>query len=129
MDDRENYFDYVTGVLGIKTVMLDQAEFKNETVPLLLAVQDLSTYSAAESELLEKMIAALKMDPKSLRLVELAQAAAIQRGFTVEFCDQTSGVATSTLQQVYSPRTLIQKPNLKKQAWDDLQKVIRHFSA
>ncbi len=127
MDDRENYFDYVANVLGIKTVMFDQAEFKNETVPLLLVVQDLSTYSDPEKELLEKMIAALKMDPKILRLVDLREAATVQRGYTIEFLDE-AGVSEGTVRRVFSPRTLLQKPALKKQAWDDLQKVIRHFS-
>lgn len=124
MDEREKYFEYVTGVLGIKSILLE-AGSAVETIPLLLLVEGLSGYSAAEEELLSKMIAALKM----YRLADLQQGGGIQRSYTVEFLDQTKVASSENVQQVYSARTLVKNPVLKKQAWEDLQKVTRHFSA
>jgi hypothetical protein len=130
MDDRENYFDFVTGVLGIKSMLLDQEAAGGTTkIPLLLAVEGLSGYSKEENELLAKMIAALKMDAKTYLLTDLQKAGDVQRDFTVEFRDQKKETSVPDTQQVFSPRTLLKEPALKKQAWEDLQKVIRHFSA
>lgn len=128
MDEREKYFEFVTGVLGIKSILLDSTEPTQETIPLLLLVEGLAGYTKEENELLTKMIAALKMDSEMYRLADLQQAGGVKRAYTVEFLDQTTATLTENVQQVFSPRTLLKKPALKKQAWDDLQKVIRHFS-
>ena len=129
MDERGKYFEFVTGVLGIKSIMLDTAARPADPIPLLLLVEGLSGYSKEENDLLTKMIAALKMDSKMYRLADLQQAGSVERTYTVEFLDQTTESRAENLQQVFSPRTLLKNPALKKQAWDDLQKVIRHFSA
>ena len=126
MDERENYFNFVTGVLGIKTLLLETETLTGTPVALLLAVESLNDYTDAENELLGKMIAALKMDPQTYRVSDLESSKSVARNYTVEFLDQPTANEVNK-QKVYSPRTLLKDGTLKKVAWDDLQKVIRHF--
>lgn len=138
MSEKKDYFDYVANVLGVKSVLLSQdAESIRQVVPLLIAVENLASYADSEYELLSKMIAALKIDMQLIKVVDLNQSQLFQPQFAILFMDelvldkspQDNSTENSTAQQVktYSPRTLIKKPELKKQAWDDMQRAIIFF--
>ena len=124
-DPRSTYIDYVQNVLGVKAIMRDAGDTPNLIQkPLVVRVQCLSSYTEAEKDLLSKMLAALKLDPSVYAVVETGGDE--EKNFTsnliLDFVDERTEVSDRVL--TYSPRTLIQKPDLKKIAWADLQKII-----
>lgn len=132
-DARRDYFEYLENVLGIKTILQSQGV---ETSPasyvtdLLFAVQDYASYSVEELDLLSKMIAAVKVDPSRLKVCDLKEVQNFQTQCVVIFQDQTQTLlihAPLTV-QTFSPRVLLAKPELKKAAWTELQKVLQHFA-
>jgi hypothetical protein len=124
----ETYFEYVENVLGIKQVLTSRIDFSTTNTsietPLLISVSDLLSYSDIENELLYKMIAALKMDPASYIVVDASSSDGYSCHVELRFTDapQTS---TENQIQTYSPRTLVKKPELKKQTWTEMQKVLQ----
>ena len=134
MAEREDYFDYVANVLGVKSFYLEPGVVSFEPAahtPLLILVEDLSNYSPEESDLLEKMVAALKLDPSIIKITDLKNSTAVNSDFKIYFTDKGLGTGSSEANQVstYSPRVLLKKAILKKQAWNDLQKVIQFFAS
>lgn len=132
-DARHDYFEYLENVLGIKTILQSQTPDSKQTpknTELLFAVQDYSNYSAEESDLLSKMIAAVKVDPSRLKVCDLQDARNFQTECLVVFQDQnqTAPILASLTVQTFSPRVLLKKPELKKVAWTELQKVLQHFA-
>ncbi|AGH95255.1 hypothetical protein [Pseudobdellovibrio exovorus] len=137
MSEKEDYFSYLENVLGIKTVLIDQASQQASSQqiksPLIFLVEGLSSYSADETELLNKMIAALKIDLSQVQAVDSQISASCEAEFTVHFVDHLGAslprIPTGeTVLVTHSPRFLLKNAAFKKQAWDDLQKVIRFFS-
>ena len=130
--EREDYFEYVGNVLGVKSFYLEPGfDLSMSThTPLLVVVEDLSTYSAEESDLLEKMVAALKLDASLIKIVDLKNSTTVSSDFKIYFTDRELSVGGTEANQVstYSPRVLLKKAILKKQAWNDLQKVIQFFT-
>lgn len=133
-DARHDYFDYLENVLGIKTILQSRqagSENKeNEATELLFAVQDYLTYTAEESDLLSKMIAAVKVDPSRLKVCDSNQLNNYKFQCLVLFQDQIQNFTNQAVLtvQTFSPRVLLKKPELKKVAWTELQKVLQHFS-
>ena len=127
MDEREDYFDYVINVLGIKSVFM-QPEIAKTKIPLLLAVENHKTFNAAEKELLEKMISSLKLDLNLIKVFDLADVGDFEFGYKISFLNAPKSVLADNQMQVFSPRMLLKDASLKKQAWDDLQKVIKYFA-
>ena len=139
MDNRASYFDYVINVLGVKTIYRDFSEPAAESIPLLVQVEKHQTYSAEESELLEKMLTALKIDFSFISVVGFDQVEglvsnSIQCEYNLIFCDSPERFRTQLSVQAdqvvtYSPRRLLHEASLKKQAWADLQNLIQFFSS
>lgn len=141
MSEKEDYFSYLENVLGIKTVLVDpmanqvgasQSADKIKS-PLIFLVEGLSNYTAPETDLLNKMIAALKIDLSQLQAVDSQMSEACESEFTVHFVDQVSAMlpkmpASEVVLVTHSPRFLLKNVGFKKQAWEDLQKVIRFFN-
>ncbi len=127
MKEKETYFDYVENVLGVSSLLLSADPKK--AVELLILVEGYSAYSAPEKDLLGKMISALKIDLGLIQVTDLENAARFQPRFTVEFVDSPFKESLSTSVKTHSPRVLLKTPDLKKSAWDDLQKVIQFFKA
>jgi hypothetical protein len=132
-DARHDYFEYLENVLGIKTILqpkdlADKSAFA--VTELLFVVQDYASYSAEELDLLSKMIAAVKVDPSRLKVCDLREAQNFQTQCLVIFQDQTQTPPIQAILciQTFSPRVLLKKPELKKVAWTELQKVLQHFS-
>lgn len=128
-DPRSTYIDYVQNVLGVKTLMRDSDETAAAVArpPLLVRVQGLTTYNEAEKDLLSKMLAALKIDSALYVVVDAgtADGQAHPGQLILDFADDRTESADHVL--TYSPRTLVQKPELKKVAWADLQRIIAAF--
>ena len=125
MSEKKDYFDFVETVLGVKSIMLNP----KQNTPLLIAVENLSSYTAEEQELLGKMVGALKIDIGKISIVDLSKAQNYQPEFVICFQNQpnekTSMKNTLT---TFSPRALLKKPELKKNAWNDLQKFLTYFN-
>lgn len=125
MSEKKDYFDFVETVLGVKSIMLNP----KQNTPLLIAVENLSSYTAEEQDLLGKMVGALKIDIGKISIVELSKAQNYQPEFVICFQNQpnekTSMKNTLT---TFSPRALLKKPELKKNAWNDLQKFLTYFN-
>lgn len=133
-DSRYDYFEYLENVLGIKTILqsrdVDTKEAAISVTELLFAVQDYVNYSAEESDLLSKMIAAVKVDPSRLKVCDLQQVKNFEVKCLVIFQDQTqlAPIRAPLVVHTFSPRVLLKKPELKKVAWTELQKVLQYFT-
>lgn len=136
MFGQKEYLDYVENVLGVKAVLVPEAapaavSSAQPEVPLLIAVEALTAYNAAEKELLQKMLAALKLEQVETKVVDRAEADGLAAGFRVDFLDQPEALRAEASENeltTWSPRRLLRQADFKKQAWSDLQKVIRFFS-
>ena len=125
MSEKKDYFDYVENVLGVKSILLSP----KQNIPLLIAVENYTDYSPDENELLQKMIAALKVDSKNISLVDLTEEGGFQPEFTLFLMIQPHDKqAAENSVTTFSPRALLKKAELKKNAWSDLQKVITYFN-
>ncbi len=125
MSEKKDYFDYVENVLGVKSILLNP----KQNTPLLIAVENLATYNAEEHDLLGKMVGALKIDAAKIAIVNLAEAQSFQPEFVICFQDQP--IEKTPLKNTittFSPRILLKKPELKKNAWNDLQKFLTYFN-
>ncbi len=129
-DPRSTYIDYVQNVLGVKSIMRDADDAPSLIQKsLVVRVQNLSSYSEAEKDLLSKMLAALKLDPSVYTVVESGsdEEKTFCANLILDFADERVEASDRVL--TYSPRTLGLKPDLKKVAWADLQKIIAAFAA
>lgn len=132
MDERLNaYFDYIENALGVKQIYLDASEQDVIGAKLLVVVEQLQSMSAVESELLEKMIAAMQIDMSFIKMIDSAQLK--NKKYNADFVlkmlntQQLPIAQTNNEQITYSSAVLVQHPQLKKEAWAHLQKVIAHF--
>lgn len=131
-DSKTDYFEYLENVLGIKSILQDSIPAQEKPIPidLLFCVHNYKTYSAEEIDLLQKMIAAVKVEPSRLKVCDLMEANKFETKALVIFEDEV--VQTLILAQVsvqtFSPRVLLKKPELKKQAWTELQKILQFFA-
>jgi hypothetical protein len=131
VNDLKDYFSYLSHTLGIKTLLLDPRSTE-QTVPLLVLVDALSSYSADEKDLLEKMLSALKIPQHQIQIAELSEGVQISALQTLVLCDapetaNSTAVTPTTQITTYSPRVLLKKPQLKKTTWEEMQKIILFF--
>ncbi len=130
MSEKKDYFDYVTNVLGVKSILLNQdSSALLPVLPLLICVDDLPSYATAEKDLLVKMITALKIDLDLIKVVDLKQRGLFQPEFVIYFLDdltQNYAVEVNAI-KIYSAKVLLKDSQYKKQAWNDLQKVMLYF--
>lgn len=130
--EKDDYFDYVENVLGVKSILLTAIpKTENQIqVELLFCVQNYKSYSTEEFDLLQKMIAAVKVDPSRLMVCDLAEATKFEVKALVVFQDETQvdPVKAQLTVKTYSPRLLLKKSELKKQAWTELQKILQFFA-
>lgn len=125
----ETYFDYVENVLGIKQILTDRLQANQMSadqisISILISVQGLNSYSDSETDLLYKMIAALKLTPKTYLVVDRSNRENYLPNYELSLVDEP--VETNNqLIQTYSPRVLLKNAGLKKQAWTEMQKLLQ----
>jgi hypothetical protein len=130
MSEKKDYFEYVSSVLGVKSILASlQDSASIEHVPLMIAVENYEGYSQAEKDLLSKMISALKIDLKKIKVIALKNSQNLTADFCVQFVDVKPEVSSTqnNLVTTHSPKFLLQNSDYKKDAWSDLQKVIAYF--
>jgi hypothetical protein len=131
MSDKQNYFDYVENVLGVKSLLADLTkESTFHHTPILITIENYEQYSEAETDLLSKMISALKIDINKIKIVDNRNSKNFTADFYVHFVDVKPNFAKTEDKLVitHSPKFLLQNSEFKKIAWNDLQKVITYFS-
>ncbi|MGZ3690541.1 MAG: hypothetical protein ACXVAX_03505, partial [Pseudobdellovibrio sp.] len=116
---KEDYFDYVINTLGVKSIYIESSPADINTqasieIPLLIKVENLDNFTVEESDLLEKMVAALKMDLNQIKIIDSRAGREINAGYTVFLVDENSNPAASTSNSVvtHSPRVLIKNASL-----------------
>ncbi len=129
MSEKNDYFEYVENVLGVKSIILNSSNSIHETHPLLICVENFADYTSDEKDLLAKMIAALKIESEKIKVVSLSEKQNFKSDYLICFVDQTlENTEMTNSISTFSPRVLLKKPELKKPAWAELQKVISFFS-
>lgn len=113
--------NFLTDTLGLNTILTERAKNTSTGKNYIIYVENLNSYNEAESELLTKMIAALKINSEDLVVLDLSQIndnpqEVIMKIFLKD-CPET-------LEETYSPRELLKNPNLKRKAWEDLKRLL-----
>lgn len=124
----EVYFEYLEDVLGIKQVLFDrQPEVTSQLVqiPILISVLNLKNYKAEENELLYKMIAALKLPPENYVVIDADQISNYEAKAHLSLVDEPIQSQNPQTIQTYSARKLLSHPDLKRQAWTEMQKLLQ----
>jgi hypothetical protein len=126
MSEKQDYFNYVIDVLGVREILLEGHPAESlEQIPLLILVQDYATYSEEEKELLVKMIGAMKIEAQKIAVTDLSQRTVESSQYALYLCDEVGDENCPANEiQTYSPRILLQRPELKKPAWSALQKMM-----
>ncbi len=138
----ESYLWYLENVLGLKGVIWPaQPVVEEEPVapeapklPTVLFI-DSKGWSQPAMELFQKMREAMKLLPEQITILNAAQISASELQVAVMAADRVVSFSSEIflkLQkeeeakfQTHSPEELLKKPELKKQAWEDLKLVMK----
>ena len=135
------YIEYLQKVVGIKSVLSSESstgpmqELPSLSVPARFLFVDDKTWSAAANELFSKMRQAMNLTDVQFEVMFRDQISAADLqvhalGFAAVIDFSAGPGFQSTDQNIYqtiSPELLLTQANLKKQAWDDLKKVMKDF--
>lgn len=122
----ETYLDYVSSVLGLNLI--------SATRPVVLFEKSLSLQSVLEegpaSELLEKILSAIGWKRAEVEISEhdFEQLKKLATPENIVFTSVSSAACWDQLNckvATYHPSELLNSPNLKKTAWESLQKARR----
>lgn len=113
MQDFTQLTKYFENVLGVKNVLRSDIVSTNFSKPFIF-IEHFKNYSAAEKELTSKILAAVGLTFDGVEVIESNASASL-----IVFKDQP--VSDS---EIYSPRTLLLKPELKKTAWEKLKSLM-----
>ncbi len=140
----ENYLWYLENVLGLKTLVLPEMPSPVETEaiveepvvkpPQVLFIEE-RALSAAASELFHKMREAMKLSSEQVTVLFADKASASELQVAVMSADRVVSFSKNIFQNLqkepehkfltHSPEELLKRPELKKQAWDDLKLVMK----
>jgi hypothetical protein len=143
-----SWLKYLQETLGVRSVLWPQAlaHAASEEVTVepekksLVVFVDVQQWSRQEADLFDKMRAAMKLSKDQTKILfagpgEMAQksvellAATCVIFFSPELATQAQSMGSDVLQMTtFGPRELISNPQLKKQTWDDLQKVMKKLN-
>lgn len=137
----ENYLWYLENVLGLKAPIWPEMQAPAVAEPepvipqtMILFVQD-KPWSAPAGELFQKMRDAMKLKPEQVKVLFASQVSASELQVAVMAAGRVVSFSSEIFQALskesehkfltHSPEELLKKPELKKQAWADLQQVMR----
>lgn len=126
---RKQFIKYLTDILGIKKIYLEQETVAK--VDIIIYVENYGSLSLAESELLKKMIEALKLEQQSIKILDLQnetlnQASLFQIYLVNNPLHMQNKISKNTV-VTFSPTILNVKTQFKKEAWNEMQKAIAFF--
>ncbi len=113
---------YLIKTLGITQILNRFTGVKPEA-DLGFFFEDYDQYSESEKELAFKIIQALKLKTEKYVTADLNQKNNIQNRLQIYFCHNPVEI-----NETYSARVLLQKPELKKKTWDFLQNQMQKFN-
>lgn len=122
----KDYFNYLSETLGIKSLLLESATGEQQ-IPLLVLVESLNSYSQDEKELLAKMLSALKIPQEQMKVIDMAEETELSAMQSLILCDSPDSFNNHETIRAYSPRILLKQPQLKKLAWEEMQKLLLFF--
>ncbi len=134
------YFEQVLGIREfIATPLQSSSEPVNQvenTLPRLVLFVDQKPWTASASDLFEKMKLAMKLENVETQTVFTDQMSAadfqlltLKAHTVISFCEELSkSIQNENLFMTVSPQKLLESPELKKQAWADLQNVMRFLA-
>jgi DNA polymerase III psi subunit len=128
----KDYFHYLNEIVGIKSVMIEPNVSDFQKFSLLIKVQNLSTYNADAMALLEKMITALGLEKDGIKVADYDLVPSnLQPEYILSFVLNPDLVVAKSINEIvtYSPEVLLKNPQLKKQAWDQMQKIVAQLKA
>lgn len=128
-EQRKNQIKYLTEVLGIKKIFLEN-EMANKP-DLIVFVENYKALTTSESDLLAKMIEALKLTEQTVMILDLEkQSENTKSKYQIYLVnnpqDWQQKISASSV-VTFSPTVLSVKTQLKKEAWTELQKTIAFF--
>ena len=115
------WFDYLKNVLGVKQVMLPET-LSSEASPKLMFVLPHSP-SPAESEMLSKMILAMKLKSEDVQIL-LVNEFLPTNSLVVAFTDGEKLNSHTNIHYTHSLSRLMNNPGLKKETWALLQQIM-----
>lgn len=146
-----SFYRYLNDVLGIESVVMPAVERSNELVvegqgPILFLGSTILS-EPREKELLHKMIVAMGLDPAQVYIAEGEPSSLdVLKNYDFKILILMGSDVSESLQDpssqkkwiwselfyeqnwkiliTYDPKSLLKNPDLKKQAWNDLKKVI-----
>lgn len=123
-DEQKKLIEYFEQVLGVKNVIMPQLNATNTKADYKIHffVEGLESYSAAENELLGKMIQAMRLKENEYQILNLQEStyqALSKAGKSTVIVFKND---PQKMDETYSPRRLLKEPAFKKIAWDFLQK-------
>jgi len=137
----ENYLWYLENVLGLKTLVWPETqspvavlEEPKPKAAQVLFIQD-RAWSPAAAELFHKMREAMKLTSEQVTVVFADQVSASELQVAVMAADRVVVFSKNVFQALnkepenkfvtHSPEEMLQRPDLKKQAWEDLKQVMK----
>jgi len=141
-----SWLKYLQETLGVRSVLLpvtaidsavDTADLSLPKFSPQIVFIDIQPWSKKEAELFDKMRAAMKLSSEQTKIIFASPGEMSQKGlelltatcavfFSPELAAQASGLSEDVFAiTTFGPRELLLNPQLKKQSWDDLQKVMK----
>lgn len=128
-ENRSQYLsEYLQKTLGVSQILNQNSEQSLSTEPsvdLGFFIEEYSSYSVAEIDLLNKMIQAMKLHENQYQILDLSEKnnSQINFKFKIEF----KNIPTND-SGTYSPRSLLVHPENKKNTWEFLKKIMSQVS-
>lgn len=128
----QTVLNYLTKVLGIGEILsADRISEKTVAATPVCCVPS-EPMNPEETALFWKMMAAMRLSPDEVLLSERLEG--VQTGIFILMDMQTEGagawnqVGGLTVLRTFHPRLLVQKPELKRDAWEHLKEVMRRLA-
>lgn len=127
---KNSMIKYLQEVLGVKQVLRELETQQSETKEIYIWIENFQNFSNQDFDLLEKMIAATKIERSVFKILNLSaekdfKESAFINSRQIHF--QMLSEPVDLLSQTYSPQVLHQSKELKSKAWTFLQQVMNQY--
>lgn len=125
---------YFSDVLGVREILVQQTPAP--TTSRIIFLDEKGIRTAEGKDLLEKMIGAMKLDEGEYKILEidiseistnleLLEAAQTTVSFSKSLASFISNnFPRINLESTFSPEELLKKPELKREVWESLKKIM-----
>lgn len=117
------YVKFLTDTLGIKSILT--APEKPNSIKFVICVESLDSYQKTELDLLNKMIAALKLKSENFLILDSIAFKKQMHDFSNSKIIKLKDKPVNS-DETFSARALLIQPDLKRTAWIDLQRLVKN---